>query len=81
MLEWLRSPNVAKLLASAAEDVATFAKDEEKSAISWKLLRAALRARKITGSGKFIFIFYTISVETKCTNVFPFRAFITSRAY
>lgn len=64
VLEWLQSPNVGKLLVSAAKSVAMFAKDEEKSSISWKLLRAALRAKKISNPGLLIF-FKVLTMQHK----------------
>jgi hypothetical protein len=51
VLEWLESPNVGKLLISATKSVGTFSNEDEDNAVYWRLLRAALSAKKQSSQG------------------------------
>lgn len=51
VVEWLQSPHVGELLVSRAQCVSSLAKEDEDSAVSWRLLRSAISARKLPSKG------------------------------
>lgn len=50
--EWLESANVGKLLISAMKSVGVFPNEDENNAVSWRLLRAAFNAKKLSSRGE-----------------------------
>ncbi len=51
VVEWLQKPHIGDLLVSTARCVSSLLGEDEDSAVSWRLLRAAISARKLPSQG------------------------------